>query len=77
MHILHSFSTFVKVLKGEFVQKSRTSLVVDRFLYSHDLNVLFRGDLVGRNQLPVILNEGSLGRVAPGPKPLSVFHSSL
>ena len=43
MHILHSFSTFVKVLKGEFVQKSRTSLVVDRFLYSHDLNVLFRG----------------------------------
>ena len=55
MHILHSFSTFVKVLKGEFVQKSRTSLVVDRFLYSHDLNVLFRGDLVGRNQLPVIL----------------------
>ena len=31
--------------QGEFVQQSRGSLVGDHFLYSHDLNVSFMGDI--------------------------------
>ena len=33
----------------EFVQQSKVSLVGDYFLYSHDINVWFSGDNVGRN----------------------------
>ena len=33
----------------EFVQQSRASLVGDHLLYSHDLNVWFRDDVVKRN----------------------------
>ena len=36
---------FLRCWKGEFVEQSRTSLVGDHFLYPHDLNVWFRGDL--------------------------------
>ena len=35
--------------QGEFVQQSKASLVGDHLLYSHDLNVWFRGDVVRRN----------------------------
>ena len=49
MHTLHTFSIlFLRFLKGEFVQQSRGSLVVDHYPYSHDLNVLFRADIAGR-----------------------------
>ena len=34
---------FLRCWQGEFVEQSRTSLVGDHFLYSHDLNVWFRG----------------------------------
>ena len=50
IHILHTvFYTFPKVLKGEFVYRSKASFVGDHFLYSHDLNVQCRGDIMGRN----------------------------
>ena len=39
---------FLWYLQREFVQQSRASLVGDHFLYSHDLNVCFRGDTDGR-----------------------------
>ena len=32
-------------------EKERTSSVDDHFLYSHDLNVSFRGDIVRRDQM--------------------------
>ena len=49
MHTLHTFSIlFLRFLKGEFVEQSRGSLVVDHYPYSHDLNVLFRADIAGR-----------------------------
>ena len=35
--------------QGEFVQQSRVSLGGDHFLYSHDIDVWFSGDIVGRN----------------------------
>ena len=35
--------------QGEFVQQSGASLVSDHFLYSHDLNVWFKDDVVRRN----------------------------
>ena len=35
--------------QGEFVYESRVSLVGDHFLYSHDINVWFSGDIVRRN----------------------------
>ena len=50
MHILHTYSIhFLRFWKGEFVQQSRASLVGDRFIYSHDLNVWIRDDIVRRN----------------------------
>ena len=36
-------------LQWEFVQQSRDSLVGDHLLYSHDINVWFRGDFGRRN----------------------------
>ena len=35
--------------QGEFVQQSRLSLGGDHFLYSHDIDVWFSGDIIGRN----------------------------
>ena len=48
------FSTLVSVhllrcWKGEFVWQAGVSLVHDQFLYSHDINVWFSGDIVRRN----------------------------
>ena len=40
---------FVGFWQGEFVQQSKASFVGDHLLYSHDLNVWFRGDVVRRN----------------------------
>ena len=45
---------FAKVLKGEFVSQS-SSIVGDHFLYSCNLNVGFRGDIVRRNWMIVTL----------------------
>ena len=50
MHILHTvLYTFLEVLKRRICWTVRSSLVVDHFLDSHDLNVRFRGDIVRRN----------------------------
>ena len=38
---------FLLNLRGKFVYQSRASWVGDHFLYSHDLNVWSRGDIVG------------------------------
>ena len=35
--------------QGEFVKQSRVPLVADHFLYSHDINVWFSGDIVRNN----------------------------
>ena len=35
--------------QGEFVKQSRVPLVADHFLYSHDINVRFIGDIVRNN----------------------------
>ena len=43
------FRHFLGFWQGEFVQQLRASLVGDHLLYSHDLNVWFRGDIVRRN----------------------------
>ena len=40
---------------GEFVEQSQVSSVVGHFPYSIDLNVCFRGDIVGRNRMLVTL----------------------
>ena len=40
---------FLRCWQGEFVEKSRASLVGDHFLYSCDTNVCFWGDIVRRN----------------------------
>ena len=40
---------FLRCWQREFVKQSRAYLVGDHFLYSHDHNVWFRGDIVGRN----------------------------
>ena len=39
---------FVRCWQGEFIQQSRASVVGDHLLYSHDLDVWFRGDVVRR-----------------------------
>ena len=46
---------FLRCQPGEFVQQSRASLVGDQLLYSPNLNVWFRGDMVRRNSMPVTL----------------------
>ena len=54
MYILNTVPyTFPYVLNGEFVEQSRVSSVVGHFLYSIDLNVSFRGDIVRRNRMLV------------------------
>ena len=59
----------LKRWQGEFVQQSRASLVGDHVLYSLDLNVLFRGDIVRRNKM-LIWVRGSKARTpyTPGLK---------
>ena len=42
--------------QGEFVQQSRASLVGDHILYSRDLSVWFKGDVVRRNKMLVTLS---------------------
>ena len=39
----------------EFVWQSSASLVADHFLYSHDCNEWFRGNMIGRNYMLVTL----------------------
>ena len=49
MHILHTIpETFPKILTRKICQP-RASFVGDHFLYSRDVNVGFRGDIVRRN----------------------------
>ena len=55
---------FLWYLRGEVVQQSRASWVHDHYLYSHGLNVWFRGDIVGRNKMPITLWEKNLNRVS-------------
>ena len=43
------FIHFLSCWPGEFVCQSKGSFPSDQFLFSHDLNVWFMGDLVGRN----------------------------
>ena len=43
------FINFLRCCQGEFVFQPKVSFVGDHFLYSHDLNVWFRGGIVGRN----------------------------
>ena len=40
---------FQRSWQGEFVKLSRASLTGDQFLHSHDRNIWFRDDIVGRN----------------------------
>ena len=51
MHILYTVPyTLFKVLKREFVFQSKASWADDFFPFLiYDLNVWFRGDIVGRN----------------------------
>ena len=56
MHILHTvLNTFLKVLKRRICLTVKSSLVVDHFPYSHDLNVWIQGDIVERNYVLVSL----------------------
>lgn len=50
IHILPTVHyKFLSCWQGEFVSKSRASLVDDQFLYSHNLNVCFKSDIVRRD----------------------------
>ena len=50
MHILHTvLYTFFNVLIRRICLTIKSFLVDNHFLYSHDLNVRFRGDIVRRN----------------------------
>ena len=49
------FIHFLKCWQGEFVYQSNASFVSDHFLYSHDLNVWFRDDIVRTNYMLVTL----------------------
>ena len=54
LHILKSFSTqlfihFPRGWQGNFAYQSKASFISDHFLYSHDLNMWFRGDIAGGN----------------------------
>ena len=46
---------FLMCWQGEFVWQSRASLVGGHFVYSCDLHVWFRGDILGRNKTLVTL----------------------
>ena len=43
------FIHFLRCWQGEFVYRSKASFVGDHFLYSHNLNMWFRGNIVRRN----------------------------
>ena len=45
----------ILILIREFVEQSRDTLVGDHFLYSCNLNVWSRGEMIRRNQTPVTL----------------------
>ena len=45
------FIHFLRCWQGEFVYQSKDSFPGDQFLYSHDLDVWFRGNVVGRNKM--------------------------
>ena len=47
------FIYFLRCWQGEFVYQSKVSFDGDHFLYSHDLNMWFRGDIVRRNLMQV------------------------
>ena len=49
---------FQRCWQGEFIEQSRVSLVGDHFLYSHDLNAWFRGDIVRRNNKLLVTLRG-------------------
>ena len=54
LYILKSFSTqlfihFPRCWQGEFAYQSKASFISDHFLYSHDFNMWFRGDIAGGN----------------------------
>ena len=49
------FIHFLMCWEGEFVQQSRGSSVGYHFLYSHDLNAWFKGDIESRNSILVTL----------------------
>ena len=50
MHILHTaLYTCLKVLNRRICLTVKSSLVVDHFLYSYNLNVWFMGDIIRRN----------------------------
>ena len=54
MHILHTaLQTFPKVLTRRICLLIKSFFRWWSFLYSHDLNVLFRGDIVGRKLMLV------------------------
>ena len=40
---------FLRCWQGDFAEQSRAPVLVDHFLYSHDLNVWFRSEIVRRN----------------------------
>ena len=46
---------FIRCGQGEFLQQSRVSLVSDHLLYSHGLDVWFRGDTFGKIRLLLLL----------------------
>ena len=46
---------FQRGWQGEFVSQSRAVLVGDHLFYSHDFHVWFKGDIVRRNWMLVIL----------------------
>ena len=56
MHILHtSLSAFLKELARRICLTIENSLVCDHFVYSHDLKVWFRSNIVRRNKILVTL----------------------
>ena len=56
VHILCTvLYTFPEVWTRRIFEKSTFSLVGDHFLYSHDLNVWFKGETVRRNKMLVTL----------------------
>ena len=56
IHIFHTvLHTFPKVLTGRICWTVKSFLVGDHFLYSHDLNVWFRGVIERRNLMLVTL----------------------
>ena len=53
---------FLRYWQGEFVYQSKAFFTGDHFLYSHDLNVLFRDGIVGRSLMLVTLRVKRINR---------------